>query len=60
MIARFAACIVGGVLIGVPVFQYVGQAQEDLGGGPAAAGIASGVGLGLLASAFLRRSGPDL
>lgn len=52
-------CMVGGVLIGVPVFQYIGQAQDDLGGGPAAAGIASGIGLGLLVSAFLRRDSTD-
>lgn len=59
MIVRVVMCMVGGVLIGVPVFQYIGQAQDDLGGGPAAAGIASGIGLGLLVSAFLRRDSTD-
>ncbi len=50
---RYVACFVAGQLLALPIFNYVGMAFRDGGGGPTAAGIATGLGLGLLAAVWV-------
>jgi hypothetical protein len=50
---RYLACFLGGLLIAIPVFWSIGRASGDVDGGPLAAGISAGLGLGTILSAFL-------
>lgn len=52
---RYLACFLAGQFIAVPAYSYVGKALNDEAGGPTAAGVVTGLGIGILAALWLEQ-----